>query len=278
MQTLIKYLKKSFDPKDSTEFVEVKEGPFNQDLFNNLKEDAFMIAEQSPPADLPNCEFIKIGNQYLIKKATKTVQWYDETTNAINFDETAESMYRRLLPTGLHDAETMNVVLVISAIINEYKKMVNANPNEPKKKIVYVEYGVLVGKVLFSIAPLIHLACGVDINPIKASYHTNVERYEMTTDKFSAKMLPVMKYHLALIDADHHADSAYRDFCNLFEYLEVGGYIFMHDTYPCVSWLLEDRFCSDAYKVPLKIKENYKGKLEILTLPLNPGLTLIRKL
>src|SRR6185369_1979912 len=115
-------------------------------------------------------------------------------------------------------------------------------------------------------------------NVIPPSYHTNIERHATTTDKFNAKMLPVLKYQFAFIDADHAADAILKDFANVFEYLEVGGYIFLHDTYPCFEWLLSAKYCNDAYKAPGIIKEKYKGQIEILTLPLNPGLTIVRKI
>ena len=35
--------------------------------------------------------------------------------------------------------------------------------------------------------------------------------------------------------------------------------------------------CNDCYKTPIEIKNKYKN-LEIITLPLNPGVTIIRKL
>ena len=105
----------------------------------------------------------------------------------------------------------------------------------------------------------------------------NCEFFQMTTDKFSSNFLPSIKFNAAFIDADHSSISGFKDFENLYKFLQPGGYIFLHDTYPCVDYLLSPTFCNDCYKTPIKIKKTYSD-IEILTFPFNPGLTIVRKL
>ena len=42
--------------------------------------------------------------------------------------------------------------------------------------------------------------------------------------------------------------------------------------------MLSPRGSGDCYKVPIILKKEFKNKIELLTLPLNPGVTIIRKL
>ena len=41
---------------------------------------------------------------------------------------------------------------------------------------------------------------------------------------------------------------------------------------------LTPKFCDDAYKTALHIKQNYIDEWEIVTLPFNPGLSILKKI
>ncbi len=293
MQTLAKYIKQCYNPKHFAEFCEINYDSESDvpSHVTQLVQDGILIVHildnkyAHQPLKLTfflmrDIEYVCVGNSYIVKKVFKPLEWYN-TDGTASFVETSEPLYRRLLPTNMDNLETVDVVRIISSIIIEYRKATTVkleDGQELRKKLVYIEYGVFSGKTLFSIAPLVHLAFGVDVNEIASSYHTNIERHQMTTSKFSAKYLPALKYQFALIDADHSSEAVVKDFDALFEHIEVGGYIFLHDTYPCLGWLLEPKFCNDCYKAPIKIKEKYGEKIELLTLPLNPGLTIVRKI
>ena len=98
----------------------------------------------------------------------------------------------------------------------------------------------------------------------------------MTTDTFSTNYLPNIEYHYAFIDADHKSKQVVIDFEYLYKYIKTGGFIFLHDTYPCMIENLLPAACNDCYLSPIVIKQRYP-LIEILTLPINPGLTIIRK-
>ena len=79
------------------------------------------------------------------------------------------------------------------------------------------------------------------------------------------------------IDADHKFESSLSDFELILPYVNEDGLIFIHDTYPAsVKWT-NPGFCGDSYKTAEFIRKNYYDKCEILTLPLHPGISIIRK-
>ena len=245
-------------PKDTTEFVACER--FDVQAFNSLKQDGIMVAGSPPPAQTMFCEYVGIGNKYFIRKCYKHLEWLDG--DVINFDGTQEPIYRRLLPPP---PETVNHTFIIKYIIE------NTAGHLEK---TYIEYGVRSGENLATMVPVVGKAIGVDIcyPPCAPTYEFHLS----TTDDFSATKLPTLAYHFAFIDADHKFESCIRDFDNIYKYLQSGGYVFLHDTYPCAEVFLEPHMCNDCYKTPIAIKEKYPD-IEILTLPLNPGLTIVRK-
>ena len=79
------------------------------------------------------------------------------------------------------------------------------------------------------------------------------------------------------IDGDHMRPQTDRDVINAMRVLNDDGLIFMHDTYPpntdphTTSWLV----CGDVYKTYLALAE--RTDLEVVTLPLWCGLTIVRR-
>ena len=152
---------------------------------------------------------------------------------------------------------------------------------------MYIEYGVRSGDNFNTICKLNKNGnnVGVDMKILPhLQTNTSVQLYEMMTDTFSETILPNLQPDIAFIDADHNSSSVIKDFDYIFKHLKVGGYIILHDTYPCMPELLDPMGCSDCYKTPLYIKNKYLGgnttqpRLSILTLPLNPGVSIVQKL
>ena len=56
------------------------------------------------------------------------------------------------------------------------------------------------------------------------------------------------------------------------------GFIFLHDTYPYDPIMFDAGQCNDVYKTALYIKQNLSKDFECLTLPFNPGVTIIKKM
>lgn len=142
----------------------------------------------------------------------------------------------------------------------------------------YLELGVRCGKTFKKVAPLSLKATAVDITPPQFTVPDNSTYFESTTDNFFKSLSKEEKYDLIFIDADHSHEQSLKDFLNSINFLIDDGFVIMHDTYPCDSKLLEPMYCNDCYKTPLYIKQNLIDKFEVITLPFNPGLTLIKKI
>ena len=260
MDKLIEYIQFCIKPRDSTEFY--INDLFDENIFLSMKQDGIYICKQFNSENITNYEYVQIGSYYLVKKCIKNLYWLNND-GTVNFDQTQEPLYRRLLPPP---DESVNHPLIIYSIIKE-----TSNNNK-----TYIEYGVREGTTLNFIASIVEKAYGVDYNLPSVNLLDNCEFHQTYTTTFSENKLPNIKYQYAFIDADHNSKAVLKDFDSIYKYIDSGGYIFLHDTYPCDYYLTLPDKCYDCYKSPIIIKENYPN-IEIVTLPLNPGLTIIRK-
>jgi hypothetical protein len=257
LSRFITYLKDSFKFRDATEFVECDK--FDEIAFNKLKQDGLMITK-TEPSTKKYCQYVKLGDYYLARKIYREVAWYDN--GQYHWDLTNEPLYRRLVPPP---PESVNHSLIISSLIQATKK----------DDSVYIEYGVRSGDSLVPVSEQVKTSYGVDIS-MSWRIPSNCKFYQMTTDLFSQQFLPEICFDYAFIDADHSCASVLRDFENIYRHIKLGGYIFLHDTCPCEEWLIAPRYCNDCYMAPLEIKKRYPN-IELVTIPLNPGVTIIRK-
>lgn len=107
------------------------------------------------------------------------------------------------------------------------------------------------------------------------------EFYQMSTDDFSTNVLPNLNVvvDMVFIDACHTEEQCTRDFENIFPYVAEDGLIFLHDTYPYNELFTSPSYCDTAYQSAWKIRNHdfYKYRSELITIPVNPGLTIVRK-
>lgn len=260
METLINYI---------TDILHSKEKPFfiHADMFdvkhlNELKQDGILFIENNSILPPNNIDFVKIGKYMLCRKnIPKQIEWLNND-GTFNFDYTTEPIYSKLMPPPM---ETVNHLKIISAVILETRQ----------SNSTYIEYGVRSGTSIEHIADFVNKSHGIDCNNYEPK-NSKINFYKMTTDEFSEKHLKDIQFDYAFIDADHSYQQVIIDFENIYKYLSNGGYIFLHDTYPCSEQLLNPQYCNDCYLTPITIKNKYPF-IEILTLPFNPGLTIIRK-
>jgi hypothetical protein len=132
------------------------------------------------------------------------------------------------------------------------------------------------GSVIETISNYVKVAYGVDVCDYTPR-GANIKFYKMPTDTFSSSVLPTIQFDYAFIHAGLSSKQMLADFEYLYKALNRGGYIFLHYTYPCDEILLRPDYCNDCYKSPLLIKEKYPG-IEMLTLPINPGITIVHKI
>ena len=142
---------------------------------------------------------------------------------------------------------------------------------------LFIEYGVSSGRATEKYAPYCKKIIGVDIK-MDMTPPPNMDFYEMSTRDFKT-ILNNMKepVEMAFIDADHKAEVSFQDFEDLFPHLIENGIIFIHDTFPCSSEWADPGFCSDSWRVPNMIKEKYGKICDVFTIPIQPGLTMVRK-
>jgi len=83
---------------------------------------------------------------------------------------------------------------------------------------------------------------------------------------------------MVFIDADHAHEQSLKDFINVFPRVINDGFIFFHDSYPCLPYMFNKDKSDTCYKTPLYLKTKFIDSLEILTLPFNPGVTIVKKI
>ena len=155
------------------------------------------------------------------------------------------------------------------------------------KPTTYVEIGVKKCHTFNAMLPHVLRAVAVDVantqNYVNSGYK-NWEFFHMTSQDFAKKWKTPIDF--LFIDGDHKMESVIADFENLFKWvLPDKGLIFLHDTYPIKKELLQDGYCSDAWKAANYLRQKANGRhpkgfvYEIVTLP-GPwaGLSIIRKL
>lgn len=255
MEKLVSYLRSVIKPVGDNEFCLTTEWPIN------LVQDSIVIVPKSVKTP-PNTEWIYLGEWKLCRNSVpRNIAWLNEATMKFEWDLSDKPIYRRLIPPPYESLDHTRIIMNIIEITGGHNK-------------TYLEYGVRSGSSIEPISSMVSSAIGVDIVNYKPR-GSNIMFFQSTTDDFSNKILNQLSFHYAFIDADHSSKQVLKDFANIFARIETGGYIFLHDTYPCMEEMIQPRFCNDCYLSPLHIKKEYD--VELVTLPLNPGLTLIRK-
>jgi predicted O-methyltransferase YrrM len=100
----------------------------------------------------------------------------------------------------------------------------------------------------------------------------------MTSDEFFQVVNPNVKFDMVFIDGDHSKEQVLKDFTNVSEMVIEDGFVLLHDTYPCDENMELPNHSYNAWEAALQIKQNFKDQWEILTLPFNPGLTIMKKI
>ena len=284
---LITYIHSCIKPINRSEYI--SSYLFDKNMYDNLIQDGFYVCKHIMDNDKQNLtDYIQLDDYYIIRKVIKEITWLNDDGSCTwisNVEDVSNKpIYRRFVPPPI---ETVNHTYIINIIMNHVLERVK-NPT-------YIEYGIRWGENFKCISSVnkhgINVGVDVDISHMEMhksflnEQKINYEFHKMKTDDFSEQILPKFKPHIAFIDADHYSLSVIKDFENILRYLQPGGYIILHDTYPCSEEFLSKNGSYDCYKVPLYIKEKYiknnttnVQKLEILTLPLNPGVTIVRKL
>lgn len=143
----------------------------------------------------------------------------------------------------------------------------------------YLELGIRDGRCFQSVARNCAKATGVDISQIGFMLESNMDFHcKSTDDYFRSIKGKGVEFDMVFIDADHSHKQSLRDFLNVAPRVIEDGFIFFHDTYPCLPYLFDKTKSDDVYKTALYIKKTLIDQFEIVTLPFNPGVTIVKKI
>lgn len=153
------------------------------------------------------------------------------------------------------------------------------------KPFLYVELGISHCMTLNRASAFAEMIYCCDVNDKKdsISHKGKTKFFKESTDEFFKRWeneirLPI---DMIFIDADHSEATVYRDATNFYNWLRPdSGIMLLHDTWPPVKDLIIPSRCGDGFKAVRKIKEKLSDRdfeAEIVTLPAQYGLTIIRK-
>lgn len=146
------------------------------------------------------------------------------------------------------------------------------------KPFRYLEIGVCTG---YSLKLMQHYATecyGVDVVIEHTDYKNNVKLFKTTSDDFFQNLSSEIMFDMAFIDGDHEKGQVYRDFINVKDRIIKDGIVLMHDSVPMNERMLDPRLCHNAWEAIAQIKKEFVNDWEILSLPFNPGITIMRKI
>lgn len=142
---------------------------------------------------------------------------------------------------------------------------------------LYVEYGIREGACVEAVMPHCREVWGID-TAIYRSRDPRFKFFHMTTREFAQTLVrSEPKIDMAFIDACHESEAVLQDFDDLFPWIIDDGMVFLHDTHPIAEEYTVPGLCSDCWKTPGVLKERYGDRVEVLTIPIMPGLTMVRK-
>lgn len=107
--------------------------------------------------------------------------------------------------------------------------------------------------------------------------YNNFHFIHKTTDDFFNGLDSPLALEMVFIDACHSHEATYRDFLNVKKHLVNDGIIFMHDMYPKDIESTNSGLSGDCYKTAEKIRKEHYTEFEILTIPVEPGIAILRK-
>ena len=146
------------------------------------------------------------------------------------------------------------------------------------KPINYLEIGVRHGTVYHLVNKYCETCYLVDIQFLDIEYSPNTIKFEMTSDSFFNSVNQSIKFDFVFIDGDHSKEQVLKDFLNVKDRVVDDGFVILHDTYPCDERMTLPHHSDNGWEAMLYIKQNFKDDWEFVTLPFNPGLTIMKKM
>lgn len=140
----------------------------------------------------------------------------------------------------------------------------------------YLEIGLAAGQTFQRLIPHCKKLRGVDPAPPRLSeLPRKCELFAMSSNEYF-RLHPGDTYDLVFVDGLHEHQQVLRDIRNCLSCLKPNGLIAVHDTFPTTPAMTDPNQCGDTYKAMVELRAD--RSLELLTLPITYGLTLIRKI
>jgi cephalosporin hydroxylase len=146
------------------------------------------------------------------------------------------------------------------------------------KPINYLEIGVRHGNVYNLVKEYCNQCYLVDIDFLDIDYSNNTLKFEMLSDIFFEMIDTSIKFDLVFIDGDHSKEQVLKDFINVKNMVVDDSFVILHDTYPCDERMELPYHSHNAWEAVLEIKKSFIDEWELITLPFNPGLTIMKKM
>ena len=141
---------------------------------------------------------------------------------------------------------------------------------------IYLELGLEVCDTINRVIPHCGRAIGVDINDVECDGRFEFHRCS-TDEYFDSIRESDICFDLTFIDADHTYEQVLKDFDEVFLRTKTNGIIILHDTYPTDLAYTASGLCRTAYRMIERLQCNYSECCEWVTIPIFPGLTIVRK-
>lgn len=142
----------------------------------------------------------------------------------------------------------------------------------------YLEIGVRDGRVLNIVSKYCKECYAVDLKFLNKNFTDNVKLFETSSDDFFLNLDNNIKFDMVFIDGDHNKEQVYKDFINVESKVIDDGFIFFHDSYPCNELMTHPGLSNNCWEAVKQIKSNFIHTWEIVTLPFNPGVTIMKKM
>jgi len=145
---------------------------------------------------------------------------------------------------------------------------------------VYVELGLYHCETFNRIIPYAEHLVGVDRNPASGTYMAKSPKVQFicsSTQDFARYLTAGFRIDMLFIDANHAAEAVLEDFHNCFPSVAPQGLVLLHDTHPKNKAFAVPSLCGDAYLAAGILSRMAGPDYETVTIPVHPGLTIIRK-
>lgn len=146
------------------------------------------------------------------------------------------------------------------------------------KPVNYLEIGVRHSPVYNAVKNKVNTAYLVDIKFLDMEYTDNTLKFEMTSDMFFNILNKSIRFDFVFIDGGHSSEQVFTDFTNVKDLVSHDGFVVLHDTYPCDERMTDPIFSHNAWEAALRIKQTFSHEWEMITLPFNPGLTIMKRM